>query len=176
MDIIDTLIEKNVNSTIIGFLKFDHGMAETQDVDTWCVIGKIMDKTPDITLKVLTAYVGEGLAIKILQYIEIRDKLPNPIDIINGDVTKIDNLSFSTQYSLVTNLCFTIDGLFSEPDPISVEELHEKVDNVIRFLMDNLNGEYVVLAVKLLFQQFKLPLNSANLKTFDEFYKRYSIN
>ena len=50
---------------------------------------------------------------------------------------------------------------------------HKMADNFIQFMMDNFETEMVVLGARTALKTYQLPFSPKNLKSFDEFYKRY---
>ena len=53
------------------------------------------------------------------------------------------------------------------PDPI------DKVNNFLRFAMDNFDTELVVMGIKLALTQYSLPIDPDEVECFDEFHDRF---
>ena len=62
-------------------------------------------------------------------------------------------------------------GLSSED--VKDKKFDEYADNFFRFMMDNFETELVVMGAKIALKTYKLPIEPSQLKTFDEFHKKY---
>ena len=54
-----------------------------------------------------------------------------------------------------------------------MDKYHKRFSNFISFMMDNFETEMVVLGARTALKTYQLPFSPKNLKSFDEFYKRY---
>ena len=49
----------------------------------------------------------------------------------------------------------------------------DKVNNFLRFAMDNFDTELVVMGIKMALTQYQLPIDPDAVKCFDEFHEKY---
>ena len=56
---------------------------------------------------------------------------------------------------------------------IEYKKFDDKVNNFLRFAMDNFETELVVMGIKLALTQYSLPIDPDAIECFDEFHERY---
>ena len=59
----------------------------------------------------LSGAIGEGMAIKFREHRKIASQLPNPEDVPNGKVKKLDIKEKSAQYPSAIGLCYELADL-----------------------------------------------------------------
>ena len=72
-------------------------------------------------------------------------------------------------YSLTVSLCYELKEASDKSD----KKFDEKVNNFLRFAMDNFDTELVVMGIKLALTQYGLPIDPDAVECFDEFHDRY---
>jgi len=128
--------------------------------------------------------VGEGLAIEFAQHRKFAAQLPNPIDVLQGKVRELKVKEVSAHYSLVISLCYRLKELAKiaqgekadRPETfkdLDMDEWHAYVDNFIKYMLDVLQPEMVILGARTALKDFKLPIQHRKLKHFSTLYKEY---
>jgi hypothetical protein len=126
--------------------------------------------------------VGEGMAGKFIEHRRIASKLPNPENILDGTVTKLDDklsTELSAKYSLVVGLTYEINQLYKEQGLKA--DFKKKFNTAVRFAYDNFEPEMVVLLFKTIMSDYKIKFNIRTdldkdvYKVFSERYTRYIV-
>jgi hypothetical protein len=182
-------IEHRIHKDIVGFLSFSK--KDLYDFDpkqsgrvfatprSWTFTSELISggNIDDTTMKHLIAgTVGEGMAISLMAYRKISGKLPNPVDVLNGRVMKLDTDEASAMYSLTISMCyelqdFTRSAAYKEKNGDDV--FHDMCDNFFRFMMENFDKELVIMGARVAIKTYNLPINTTKLNYFDEFYDRF---
>ena len=79
----------------------------------------------------------------------------------------------------------TVTGRTAATDSVTLAKLKQasdsgdkkfdsKVNNFLRFAMDNFDTELVVMGIKVALTQYSLPIDPDEVECFDEFHNRYS--
>jgi hypothetical protein len=95
--------------------------------------------------------------------------MPNPTDILAGKVKELHNKEISAMYSLTVSLCYELKEASDNGD----KKFDDKVNNFLRFAMDNFDTELVVMGIKLALTQYALPIDPDEVECFDEFHDKY---
>lgn len=124
--------------------------------------------------------IGEGMAIKFIEHRRIASNLPNPSDVIEGKIKKLDSKiaeEISAKYSLVVSLAYELNDVYKET---GVDDKFAKMlNNTVRFSFDNFEPEMVVFLFKTIMKDYKITFNvrttlDKDLKdTFSERYVKY---
>jgi len=126
--------------------------------------------------------VGEGMAAKFIEHRRISGTMPNPEDILNGDVKKLDpklSSEISAKYSLVVGLTYEVNEMYLENG--TKGDFKEKFNNAVRFAYDNFDPEMVVLLFKTIMTDYKIRFNIRTdldkdvYKVFSERYTKYIV-
>lgn len=173
-----------IHKDVVGFLTFSK--KDLYDFDpksssrsfatprSWTFVSELLEDHTDCSVDTLTnlisGSVGEGLALKFMAHRKIASKMPNPMDVLNGKVKKMESKEISAMYSLAVSLCYELQSAHKKKD----KKWNDYVNNFFRFVMDCFETELVILSVKLALSQFKLPFDPDNIDSFDEFHKKYS--
>ncbi len=175
-------VNNKIHKDVVGFLTFSK--KDLYDFDpksasrafatprSWSFVSELLvdDDTDNETLTDLTSgAIGEGLAIKFMAHRKHASKMPNPTDILQGKVKKMDSKEISAQYSLVVSLCYEL----KEANDKKAKDWDEQVNCFFQFMMDNFETELVIMGTKLALSQYKLPLDPDEIKCFDDFHAKY---
>ena len=175
-------VKNKIHKDVVGFLTFSK--KDLYDFDpksssrafatprSWSFVSELLvdDDTDDSTLTDLTSgSIGEGLAIKFMAHRKHAAKMPDPRDILNGKVKKMDNKEISAQYSLVVSLCYELKDSCDK----KAKDWNDQVNNFFQFIMDNFEHELVIMGTKLALSTYKLPLDPDEIKCFDDFHSKY---
>ena len=174
--------ENRIHKDVVGFLTFSK--KDLHDFDpksaskafatprSWTFVSELLedDDTDENTLTNLIAgAVGEGLAIKFMAHRKIASKMPDPTDILNGKVKKMESREISAMYSLAVSLCYEL----KDSSEKKAKTWDKQVNNFFRFIMDNFETELVIMSTKLALTQYQLPLDPDEIDCFDEFHTKF---
>jgi hypothetical protein len=178
----DWAIENKLHKDVVGFLTFSK--KDLYDFDpksasrafatprSWSFVSELLidDDCDESTLTDLTSgAVGEGLAVKFMAHRKHASKMPNPTDILNGKVKKMDSKEISAQYSLVVSLCYELKDACDK----NVKDWNNQVNCFFEFMMNNFETELVIMGTKLALSTYKLPLDPDEIKCFDDFHAKF---
>lgn len=179
----DWAIEANLDSRVIGYLQnnksdlfqFDPRSSSRAFATprAWTFVSDIIadDLDDDTALNLLSGTVGDGTAIKFMAFQRIAGMMPNADDVLDGKVTKAENIDISAMVTMNINLCYELKERL---DKIGAsEEWYEMADNFLRFAMENFETEIAVMAGRVALVNFKLPLTPGKNKSFKDFHARY---
>jgi hypothetical protein len=174
-------VDNKIHQDVVGFLQFSK--KDLYDFDpkspsrsfatprTWSFVSELLEDDIDenTTTDLVSGAVGEGLAVKFMAHRKVASSMPNPTDILAGKVKEIRSQEISAMYSLTVSLCYEL----KEADNKGDKKFDEKVNNFLRFAMDNFDTELVVMGIKLALTQYALPIDPDEVECFDEFHDKY---
>jgi len=174
-------VDNKIHQDVVGFLQFSK--KDLYDFDpkspsrsfatprSWTFVSELIEDDLDenTTTDLVSGSVGEGLAVKFMAHRKIASTMPNPTDILTGKVKEIQSQEISAMYSLTVSLCYEL----KEADNNGDKKFDAKVNNFLRFAMDNFDTELVVMGIKLALTQYALPIDPDEVECFDEFHDRY---
>jgi hypothetical protein len=175
-------VDNRVHKDVVGYMQFSK--KDLYDFDpkspsrsfatprSWTFVSELLEDEDDddnTTTDLVAGSVGEGLAVKFMAHRKIASSMPNPSDILEGKVEKITNKEISAMYSLTVSLCYELKEACDKGD----KKFDDKVNNFLRFSMDNFETELVVMGIKLALTQYSLPIDPDEVECFDEFHERY---
>jgi hypothetical protein len=174
-------VDNNVHKDVVGYLTF--AKKDLYDFDpkspsrsfatprSWSFVSELIEDGLDenTTTDLVSGAVGEGLAVKFMAHRKVASSMPNPTDILAGKVKEMTGKEISAMYSLTVSLCYELKEASDKND----KKFDEKVNNFLRFAMDNFDTELVVMGIKLALTQYSLPIDPDEVECFDEFHERY---
>ena len=174
-------VTNNIHKDVVGFLTFSK--KDLYDFDpkspsrsfatprSWSFVSELLEDDLDenTTTDLVSGSVGEGLAVKFMAHRKVAASMPNPTDILAGKVKEMTGKEISAMYSLTVSLCYELKEACDRGD----KKFDEKVNNFLRFAMDNFDTELVVMGIKLALTQYSLPIDPDEVDCFDEFHDRY---
>ena len=174
-------VTNDIHEDVVGYLTF--AKKDLYDFDpkspsrsfatprSWSFVSELLEDDDDenTTTDLVSGSVGEGLAVKFMAHRKVASKLPNPVDILNGKVKEIETKEISAMYSLTVSLCYELKEACDKND----KKWDSKVNNFLRFAMDNFDTELVVMGIKLALTQYSLPIDPDEVECFDEFHNRF---
>ena len=173
-------IEHKIHNDVVGFLQFSK--KDLYDFDpkspsrsfatprSWSFVSELLedDLDAETTTNLVSGAVGEGLAVKFMAHRKVASTMPNPSDILKGTVKELKTKEISAMYSLTVSLCYELKEAADANDKM----FDDKVNNFLRFAMDNFETELVVMGVKVALTQYALPIDPDEVECFDEFHER----
>lgn len=181
-DYFEWATENKVHKDVLGFLSFSK--KDLYDFDpksssrafatprSWSFVSELLtdDDVDNETLTdLVSGSVGEGLAVKFMAHRKIASKMPNPTDILEGKVKKMDSKEISAMYSLTISMCYELKDACDK----KVKNWNELTNNFFQFMMDNFETELVIMGTKVALSQYKLPLDPDEIQCFDDFHAKY---
>ncbi len=180
-DWFDWAVDNRIHKDVVGFLNFSK--KDLYDFDpksssrsfatprSWSFVSELLDDELDesTTTDLVAGTVGEGLAVKFMAHRKVASQMPNPSDILAGKVKELKTKEISATYSLTVSLCYELKEASDKGD----KKFDDKVNNFLRFSMDNFETELVVMGIKLALTQYELPIDPDEVKCFDEFHERF---
>ena len=178
--------DNKVHQDVIGYLTYSK--ADLFDFDpktssqsfatprSWNFVSEILntegfDTASDFEQKAeIAGAIGEGMAIKFCEHRKIASKLPNPEDVLNGQVKKLDIKEKSAQYSFAIGLCYELADLAGKDDKL----FDKGVDYFFDFIMANFEPELVIFSAKTVLSDHDIDIKPRKLQGKKEFKERYS--
>jgi hypothetical protein len=174
-------VDNNIHKDVVGYLTFSK--KDLYDFDpksasrsfatprSWSFVSELLDDKLDdnTTTDLVAGSVGEGLGVKFMAHRKVASSMPNPTDILAGKVKEMNTSEISAMYSLTVSLCYELKESSDKND----KKFDSKVNNFLRFAMDNFETELVVMGIKLALTQYALPIDPDEVACFDEFHNRY---
>ena len=174
-------VNHNIHRDVVGFLTFSK--KDLYDFDpkspsrsfatprSWSFVSELLDDELDSNTltDLVSGAVGEGLAVKFMAHRKVASQMPNPTDILDGKVKELKTKEISAMYSLTVSLCYELKDASDKSD----KKFDTKVNNFLRFAMDNFETELVVMGIKLALTQYSLPIDPDEVECFDEFHARF---
>jgi len=174
-------VNNNIHKDVVGFLTFSKKDLYDFDPKTpsrsfatprsWSFVSELVEDDLDenTTTDLVAGSVGEGLAVKFMAHRKVAASMPDPSEILAGKVKEMKAKEISAMYSLTVSLCYELKEACDNGD----KKFDEKVNNFLRFTMDNFDTELVVMGIKLALTQYALPIDPDEVDCFDEFHERY---
>ena len=177
--------DNKVHQDVIGYLTYSK--ADLFDFDpktssqsfatprSWNFVSEILntegfDTASDFEQKAeIAGAIGEGMAIKFCEHRKIASKLPNPEDVLNGQVKKLDIKEKSAQYSFAIGLCYELADLAGKDDKL----FDKGVDYFFDFIMANFEPELVIFSAKTVLSDHDIDIKPRKLQGKKEFKERY---
>ena len=174
-------VTNKIHTDVVGYLTFSK--KDLYDFDpkspsrsfatprSWSFVSELLDDGLDetTTTDLVAGAVGEGLAVKFMAHRKVASSMPNPTDILAGKVKEMKSKEISAMYSLTVSLCYELKEACDAND----KKFDDKVNNFLRFAMDNFETELVVMGVKVALTQYALPIDPDEVECFDEFHERF---
>jgi hypothetical protein len=174
-------VANNQHTDVVGYLTF--AKKDLYDFDpkspsrsfatprSWSFVSELLEDDLDenTTTDLVSGSVGEGLAVKFMAHRKVASSMPNPTDILSGKITELKTKEISAMYSLTVSLCYELKEASDKND----KKFDAKVNNFLRFSMNNFETELVIMGIKLALTQYSLPIDPDEVECFDEFHERF---
>jgi hypothetical protein len=174
-------VNNKIHQDVVGYLQF--AKQDLYNFDprspsrsfatprSWSFVSELLDDELEeaTTTDLVAGAVGEGLAVKFMAHRKVAASMPNPSDILAGKVKELKTKEISAMYSLTVSLCYELKESNDKDD----KKFNDKVNNFLRFAMDNFDTELVVMGIRLALTQYNLPIDPYEVECFDDFHDRY---
>jgi hypothetical protein len=192
-------VNNNVHPDVIGYLSY--AKQDLFDFDpksnsqafasprSWNFVSEILnveefeDASAKEQMAELAGAVGEGMAIKFAEHRKVAAYLPNPTEVLDGKVTKLDKKvsgEISAKYSLTVGLAYELNEVWKEVGEVDAK-IGKMLNNMIRFAFDNFEPEMVIFALKTLMKDYQIVFNFRKVldkdiqTTFNDKYLKYIV-
>jgi hypothetical protein len=181
----DWAVRNKIHKDVVGYIGF--AKQDLYDFDprsssrsfatprSWAFVSELLtdDDIADGTLTdLISGAVGEGLAVKFMAHRKISSQLPNPIDVLKGEVSELQIKEISAMYSLTVSMCYELKDALEHANG-KLDKWYGMCDNFFKFMMDNFTTELVVLGARIALTTYNLPITPNKLSNFTEFHKKY---
>lgn len=182
---LDWAVVNDIDSDVIGYLSqhkmdlFDFDPASSSrsfaTPRSWTFVSEILGEElgdKEVT-DVIAGTVGEGIAHKFIGHRKWSGKLPKADEVLEGNVDELKVKEISAQYTLMVNLCYELKERWEEMGKDDNTKWHGYVDNMLRYVMDNLGTELVIMGMRTAVMTYKLPIVATKCKNWKEFHEKY---
>ncbi len=177
-----------LHQAVVGYLTaFKHELFEFNATSasrgfptprSWEAVSDILRGDPNLPEQVSTVLVagcvGDGIAVKFLEYRKNAGNLPKADDILDGKVTELKSKDISLTYALTTALCYELKARFDNSKAPSAKAEDKKafnksVDNFLGFMMKNFQKEMTIMGARTALAIFRITFDPTGMKNWDEF-------
>jgi len=186
-DWMDWAVNNNINPDVVGYLTFakndlynfdpkssSRGFATPR---SWTFVSQMLEESDlpeSLETDLVAGCVGEGTAIKFMAHRKIAGDLPDPSQVLDGKVKKMDTTEVSAMYALATSLCYELkERSMNAEKEKTMDNFHKSFSNFISFMMDNFETEMVIMASRVAMQNYKLIPKQDKIERFQEYFERY---
>lgn len=178
-------VTHDIHADVIGYLSdhkvdlFDFSPTSSSrsfaSPRSWTFVSDILQERMDDkqVMDVIAGTVGEGIAHKFNGHRKWSSQLPRAEDVLDGKVKELKVQEISAQYSLIVNLCYSLKERFDTVGKTDNKKWHSYVDNMMRFIMDNLGTELIIMGMRTAVVTYRLPLVYKELKNWNEFHQKF---
>ena len=179
-------VNKGIHRDVVGYLSFSKQDGYDFDAKgssrafatprSWVFVSDLLEDEDnvdnDTLFNLVAGAVGDGLATKFMAHRKVAGRMPEPTDILNGKVKDLNVKEISAMYSLTISMCYELKDALDNKT-VDNTKFHEMCDNFFEYMMKNFETELIVMGSKIALKTYKLPIEPSQLKTFDEFHKKY---
>lgn len=144
---------------------------------SWSFVSEMLegsDLPESLETDMVAGCVGEGTAVKFMAHRKIAGDLPDPSQVLDGKIKKMDSTEVSAMYALATSLCYELkERSVNGEKEKSMDKFHKSFSNFISFMMDNFETEMVIMASRIAMQNYKLIPKQDKIERFQEYFERY---
>ena len=179
-------VNKGVHRDVVGYLSF--AKQDGYDFDakgssrafatprSWVFVSDLLADEENIDndtlFNLVAGSVGDGLATKFMAHRKVAGRMPDPLSILEGKVKDLNVKEISAMYSLTISMCYELKDAI-ENKRADNKKFHEMAGNFFEYMMKNFETELIVMGSKIALKTYKLPIEPSQLKTFDDFHKKY---
>jgi len=185
-------ITNKLSPEIIGYVSFSkqdlfdfqpttsgHAFATPR---SWVYINEMLQQqgfhlASDIEQKAeIAGAVGDAIAGKFCEHRKHAAFLPNPSDILAGNVKKLEEQiteNISAKYTLTVSMAYEINEVFKNE---GLEACYKFINNATRFAFNNFNPEMVILLFQTMMKDYKIRFDFRKVLAqdlMDTFNKEY---
>jgi hypothetical protein len=179
-------VNKGIHRDVVGYLSFSKQDGYDFDAKgssrafatprSWVFVSDLLQDEDsidnDTLFNLVAGSVGDGLATKFMAHRKVAGRMPEPLSILEGKVKDLNVKEISAMYSLTISMCYELKDVLDNKR-VDMKKFHEMCDNFFEYMMKNFETELIVMGSKIALKTYKLPIEPSQLKTFDDFHKKY---
>lgn len=186
-------LQTGFHQAVVGYLTaFKHELFQFEATSasrgfptprSWEMVSDILRGDPNIPetvqMSLIAGSVGDGIAVKFLQYRKNAADLPAASDILEGKVTSLKSgADISLMYALTTALCYELKDRYDSSTakgskPEDKKKFSTNVDNFLGFMMKNFQSEMVIMGSRTALAIFRIQFDPSGMKNWDDFSDKY---
>lgn len=186
-------LQTNFHQAVVGYLTaFKHELFQFEATSasrgfptprSWEAVSDILRDDPNIPetvqMALIAGAVGDGIAVKFLEYRKNAASLPAASDILEGKVTELrKGADVSLMYALTTALCYELKDRYDGQAQKGAKAEDKKkfvtnVDNFLGFMMKQFQSEMVIMGARTALAIFRIQFDPSGMKNWDEFSDKY---
>ncbi len=185
-------LQSGFHQAVVGYLTaFKHELFQFEATSasrgfptprSWESVSDILRGDPNlpetVQMALIAGAVGDGIAVKFLEYRKNAANLPAASDVLDGKVTELKKgADISLMYALTTALCYELKDRFDNQAKTKKAEDKKKfttnVDNFLGFMMRQFQSEMVIMGARTALAIFRITFDPNGMKNWDEFSDKY---
>jgi len=184
-------LQTGFHSGVVGYLTaFKHELFQFEATSasrgfptprSWESVSDILRGDPNlpeaVQMALIAGAVGDGIAVKFLEYRKNAANLPAASDVLDGKVTTLPKADISLSYALTTALCYELKDRFDAQAKSKKAEdkkaFQKNVDNFLGFMMKQFQSEMVIMGARTALAIFRITFDPNGMKNWDEFSDKY---
>lgn len=186
-------LQSNFHQAVVGYLTaFKHELFQFEATSasrgfptprSWESVSDILRGDPNlpemVQMALVAGAVGDGIAVKFLEYRKNAGNLPAASEILEGKVTDLKKgADISLMYALTTALCYELKDRFDKQSvkgapATAKKDFSKNVDNFLGFMMKNFQSEMVIMGSRTALAIFRITFDPNGMKNWDEFSDKY---
>lgn len=197
-DWVNWAITSDMHPEIIGYLAKNEAKLNAFDPASssrgfptprsWAKAGKLLRLNENIgeepLYHLIAGCIGTPVAMEFQSFRKIAHEIPSADEVLSGKAPKLKKASVDVAYMLLTNVLYKIREIHQAEvqagktkENLISDDLAEKVNNFLRYLMDNeatnaIGEEFLVLPISIAIKNYKIPLNQKKVTAIKEIMKR----
>jgi hypothetical protein len=146
---------------------------------SWEAVSAIIRGNPNlpemVMLGLIAGAVGDGIAVKFIEYRKNAAQLPNPSDILDGRVNELSSREVSLMYALTTAMCYELRDRYDRhlKGKIDDKTFNKNVDNFLGYMLKNFQPELVIMGARTALATFGIQFQPDGMKNWDGFADKY---
>jgi len=157
---------------------------------SWEAVSDILRDDPNlpemVSMALVAGAVGDGIAVKFLEYRKNAANLPAASDILDGKVVELKNKEVSLSYALTTAMCYELKDRYAASKDATArfgkgtkeakdeeKKFTNSADNFLGFMMQNFSPEMVIMGARTALSLFKISFSPQGMKNWGQFSEKY---
>lgn len=181
-------LEKGIHPDVVGYLTFSKKDLNSFDPSSnersfatprsWSFVSELLGDADEFTDEEITdmvsAAVGEGIALQFNAHRAVSSTLPDPSLILAGKIDNLKTKEISAMYSLATSLAYELKTVYDLiGKDYTQDDFNEMLDNMMAFCMNNFEPEMSIMSIRVLATQYKMKLPFRKIKSGKAFFEKY---
>ena len=146
---------------------------------SWSFVSKLLydaaDFSPSEVTDMVSAAVGQGVALSFSAHRKISNLLPDPRHILSGQIKTLKITEVSAVYSLAVSLAYELKIAYEESKrDTNPDDFNEIRENFVAFVSNNFQPEMAVMCMKMVSNNYQIPMRLTALASGQSFLTKYS--